>query len=58
MSSAKMNGIETSIMITLSHLDIVEIIIDFHNIQLEEKWLNFANTSKAQMAIHKALHKE
>lgn len=58
MSSAKMNGIETSIMTTLSHLDIVEIIIDFHNIQLEIKWLNFANTSKAQVAIHRALYEE
>lgn len=58
MSSAKMNGIETSIMTTLSHLDIVEIIIDSHNSHLEPEWLNFANTSKAQLAIHKAFHKE
>ncbi|MEI4803760.1 HD domain-containing protein [Bacillus sp. FJAT-51639] len=58
MSSAKRNGDKTSIMTTLSHLDIVEMIIDSHTIQLETKWLNFANTSKAQLAIHKALHKE
>lgn len=58
MSSAKINGDKTSIMTTLSHLDIVEMIIDSHTIQLEAKWLNFANTSKAQLAIHKALHKE
>lgn len=37
MSSAKMNGIEASIMTTLSHLNIVEMIIDSHNIQLEVK---------------------
>lgn len=45
-------------MTTLSHLDIVEIIIDSHNSQLEPEWLNFANTSKAQLAIHKALYTE
>lgn len=58
MSSAKINGDNTSIMTTLSHLDIVEMTIDSHTIHLEAKWLNFANTSKAQLAIHKALHKE
>ncbi|ENQ3106464.1 HD domain-containing protein [Bacillus cereus] len=58
MTSAKINGDKTSIMTTLSHLDIVEMTIDSHTIQLEAKWLNFANTSKAQLAIHKALHKE
>ncbi|HDX9580581.1 TPA: hypothetical protein ROX88_004234 [Bacillus pseudomycoides] len=45
-------------MTTLSHLDIIEMIIDSPTIHLEEKWLNFANTSKAQLAIHKALHNE
>ncbi|MEI4828137.1 hypothetical protein WAX78_01470 [Bacillus sp. FJAT-53711] len=58
MSSAKMNGIETSVMTTVSHLDIVEMLINSHNIQLEIKWLNFANTSKTQVAIHRALHGE
>ncbi|MGG2015327.1 HD domain-containing protein [Bacillus sp. S10(2024)] len=58
MSSAKRNGEKTSIITTLSHLDIVEMIIDSHTIHLEVKWLNFANTSKAQLAIHKALQKE
>ncbi|MDP7977723.1 HD domain-containing protein [Bacillus sp. WLY-B-L8] len=58
MSSAKINGDKTSITTTLSHLDIVEMIIDSPTIHLEAKWLNFANTSKAQLAIHKAFHGE
>lgn len=55
MSGAKINGIKKTITTNVSHLDIVELWITDNKSKVRTDWLNFANTSKAQLEINKEL---
>ncbi|EEM13436.1 bifunctional (p)ppGpp synthetase/guanosine-3',5'-bis(diphosphate) 3'-pyrophosphohydrolase [Bacillus pseudomycoides] len=55
MSGAKINGVTKSITTNVSHLDIVELLVTDNKSNVRNDWLNFANSSKAQLEIYKEL---
>ncbi|MFJ8530943.1 HD domain-containing protein [Bacillus sp. NPDC094106] len=55
MSGAKINGVKNTITANVSHLDIVELWIIDNKSKVRNDWLNFANTSKAQLEINREL---
>ncbi|MCU5097982.1 TGS domain-containing protein, partial [Bacillus wiedmannii] len=57
MSGAKVNGINKSITTNVSHLDIVELLVTEKTSNVEQGWLSFANSSKAQIEICKELQR-
>ncbi|MHC2836510.1 (p)ppGpp synthase/HD superfamily hydrolase [Bacillus sp. F9_6S_D1_P_5] len=57
MSGAKVNGINKPITTNVSHLDIVELVVTENISNVRQDWLNFANSSKAQIEIYKELQR-
>ncbi|WP_042478166.1 HD domain-containing protein [Bacillus ndiopicus] len=55
MFKAKINGMEKPLSTNVSNLDVVELLVaDKENTDLDN-WLNFANSSKAQLEINREL---
>ncbi|PEY30618.1 GTP pyrophosphokinase [Bacillus cereus] len=57
MSGATINGVNKTITTNVSHLDIVKLWIPDDKSTVKNDWLNFANTSKAQIEINKELQR-
>ncbi|RGN72544.1 bifunctional (p)ppGpp synthetase/guanosine-3',5'-bis(diphosphate) 3'-pyrophosphohydrolase [Bacillus cereus] len=57
ISGAKVNGINKPITTNVSHLDIVELLVNDNKSNVKQYWLNFANSSKAQIEIYKELQR-